>query len=120
MGQIRKGKSLIKTYVASAIITICTLLHLSPPAWATDQKAAMDALNKKINLLIEELAEDRSFDENLARQLVDLDSTVRDYTGDTKMLKVSLAPQNQGTSRDSRMLKVSLAPVDAPADSVQK
>jgi hypothetical protein len=82
MAKMKKSSLWLKGAAGAAIAFLFSLLHLSPPAWATDEKDAIKALNQKVNLLMQECSRDRSFDDNLTRSMQNLDSIIRSYTGD--------------------------------------
>lgn len=89
MANIRKTSLWFRATLGAVIASIFSILHLAAPAWATDEKAAIKALNQKVNLLMQELSKDKSFDENLSRSLRDLDTIINSYSsdGDTQMGK---------------------------------
>jgi len=101
MAKIRKSSLWLRGSFGALIAFIFSLLHLSPPAWAADERDAIKALNQKINLLMEECSRDKTFDDNFARSLQNLDAVVKSYLdGDARMCKISLAPQDQPGVQD--------------------
>lgn len=89
MAKIQKSSQWFKGIAGAFIAFLFSCFHLTPPAWATDDKEAVKALNQKVNLLMQECARDRSFDENFSRSVQNLDAIIKSYTGegDTKMGK---------------------------------
>ena len=106
MAKIRHGSLWMKGVIGTAVAFIFSILHLSPSAWATDERDAIKALNQKVNLLMQECSSDKSFDENLKRSLQDLDAVVKSYTdgGDTKMGKFLGDQPSNGDIRMGKFL----------------